>query len=263
MSHPKQSPAILWGERVVLFALAVYFSLHTMPRAWKSLITDFPNYYIAAQLAHEGVDMSRMYEWEWLEREKDHQAIPIRVIALVPIAPFSTLFVWPLSGLKALTAKRVWIFLSLALLVPIAWMMRSMTGLSYVRIGLIFALNFPLYRNIEIGQFYVFLLAMIVPACWATMRGQNVLSGALVSIAAVAKIFPLLFVVFFFGGATGAPSLPAPSRWPRPSPCQSLHSAGVFIGRICGRFYRRLSTARLCRRMFQTRPSPAFCISCF
>lgn len=197
VSDPKQSPAILWGERVVLCALVVYFSLHTMPRAWKSLITDFPNYYIAAQLAHESVDTSRMYEWEWLEREKDHRPIPIRVIALVPITPFSTLFVWPLSGLKALTAKRVWIILSLALLAPIAWMMRSMTGLSYVRIGLIFALNFPLYRNIEFGQFYVFLLAMIVAACWTTMRGQNAPSGSLVAIAAAAKVFPLLFVVFF------------------------------------------------------------------
>ncbi len=33
-----------------------------------------------------------------------------------------------------------------------------MTGLSYRRIALIFALNVPLYRNIEFGQFYLLLL---------------------------------------------------------------------------------------------------------
>lgn len=169
-----------------------------MPRAWKSLVTDFPNYYIAAQLAHDGFDTSRMYEWAWLEREKDHRDLPIRVIGLVPITPFSTLFVWPLTGLKALAAKRLWIVLSLLLLIPIASIHRSMTGLSYGHIALIFALNIPLHRNIEFGQFYVLLLLMIVAACWATLQGRHALAGALVAVAAASKIFPLLFLVFFF-----------------------------------------------------------------
>ena len=135
---------------------------------------------------------------QWLEREKDHRAIPIRVIGLVPITPFSTLFVWPLAALKALAAKRVWIVLSLALLVPIAWQLRWMTGLSYRRIALIFALNVPLYRNIEFGQFYLLLLFIIVAACWATLNGRHALAGSLVAIAAAAKIFPLLLFVYFF-----------------------------------------------------------------
>ena len=187
-----------WVECIVLCALILYFCVHTMPRAWKSLVTDFPNYYIAAQLAHDGVDMSRMYEWEWLEREKDHRDLPIRVIGLVPITPFSTLFFWPLTGLKAPAAKRLWIVLSLALLIPIAWTLRSMTGLSYRHIAMIFALNIPLHRNIEFGQFYILLLLMIVAACWATLQGRHALAGALVAVAAAAKIFPLLFLVFFF-----------------------------------------------------------------
>jgi hypothetical protein len=212
-----RSLAVRWVERVALCVLVLYFCVHSMPRAWRSLVTDFPNYYIAAQLAHEGVNSSRMYEWEWLEREKDHRAIPIRVIGLVPITPFSTLFVRPLARFKALTAKRAWIILSLALLLPIGWMLRSMTGLSYRRIALIFALNFPLYRNIEFGQFYVLLLLMIVAACWATLRGYYSLAGALVAIAAASKIFPLLFFVVFFrrrnwraliaGALTGAASI--------------------------------------------------------
>jgi Glycosyltransferase family 87/WD40-like Beta Propeller Repeat len=186
-----------WAERAVLLVLGLFLFGHTMPRAWKGLVTDFPNYYLAAQLAHEGVDTSRMYEWNWLEREKDHRDIPIRVIGLVPITPFSTLFMWPLTALKPLAAKRVWIILSLALLVPIGWMLRAMTGLSYQRIALLFALNFPLYRNLEFGQFYVVLLLLMVAACWAYMRGQYAVAGGLVAIAAAAKIFPVLFFVFF------------------------------------------------------------------
>lgn len=197
VSLPDQSRWVCWAERAVLLLLSLYLCLHTMPRAWKGLVTDFPNYYLAAQLVHEDVDTSRMYEWNWLEREKDHRGIPIRVIGLVPITPFSTLFVWPLTALKPLAAKRIWIICSLALLVPIGWMLRTMTGLSYQRIALLFALNFPLYRNLEFGQFYIVLLLLITAACWAYMRGQQTLAGGLVAVAAAAKIFPVLFIVFF------------------------------------------------------------------
>jgi hypothetical protein len=43
-----------WIERGVLLLLVLYLSLHTMPRAWRTLNTDFPNYYMSARLAHEG-----------------------------------------------------------------------------------------------------------------------------------------------------------------------------------------------------------------
>lgn len=193
LTRPNRGLIVCWSERAALLVLTAYFCVHTMPRAWKSLVTDFPNYYLAAQLVHQGFDTSRMYEWEWFEREKDHRAIPIRVIGLVPITPFSTLFIWPLTGLKPLAAKRVWIMLSLALLVPVSWTLRSMTGLSYQRIALLFALSFPLYRNLEFGQFYVVLLLLIATACWACMRERPALAGALLAIAAMSKIFPVLF----------------------------------------------------------------------
>jgi hypothetical protein len=75
-----------------------------MPRAWKGLVTDFPNYYMSARLAQEHYDTSRMYEWTWLEREKDQRAVDIRAIGLVPITPFSTLTMWPLAGFAPRTA---------------------------------------------------------------------------------------------------------------------------------------------------------------
>ena len=83
----------------VLVLLGCYLFGHTLPRAWRSLNTDFPNYYLAARLTREGVDPSRAYEWIWLQREKDHRNIDQRVIGLVPITPFSTLAMWPLTSL--------------------------------------------------------------------------------------------------------------------------------------------------------------------
>jgi Glycosyltransferase family 87/WD40-like Beta Propeller Repeat len=186
-----------WLERCVLFLCVLYLCLHTMPRAWRILNTDFPNYYMSARLAHEGFDAARQNECVWLQREKDHRGLGIRIIGMVPITPFSTLVMVPLTGLSALAAKHVWILVNLALLVPLFWMLRSMTGMTWQRIALIFALSFPLHRNLLYGQFYLLLLVLIVAACWAYLRDLHVLAGVLLALAAAAKIFPVLLFVFF------------------------------------------------------------------
>ena len=85
--------AAFWLERVLVCVAVLYLCVHTLPKAWRTLNTDFPNYYMAARLVHEGYDTSRMYEWTWLEREKDHRGVDDRVIGLLPITPFST--PWP------------------------------------------------------------------------------------------------------------------------------------------------------------------------
>jgi len=194
---PQDRRSVFWLESGLLFLLCGYLFLHTMPRAWSRVNTDFPNYYVTARLAHEGYDTARVYEWTWLEREKDHRAVDVRVIGLVPITPFSTLVMWPLTGLPALAAKHIWLLVNLALLVPLCWMLRSMTGLTYRRIALVLALSFPLHRNLLYGQFYLLLLVLIVVACWAYLHDLHVVAGALIAIAAACKIFPALLFIFF------------------------------------------------------------------
>ncbi|ADV83395.1 WD40-like beta Propeller containing protein [Terriglobus saanensis SP1PR4] len=171
--------------------------MHTLPRAWRTLNTDFPNYYMAARLVHEGYDTSRMYEWAWIEREKDHRAVDTRVIGLVSVTPFSTLAAWPLTGLTPLTAKHIWILLNLAFLIPIGWILRSITGLGSRRVALILFLSFPLHRNLLYGQFYVLLLLLISGACFCYLRRHRSLAGGLLAVAAVCKVFPLILFIFF------------------------------------------------------------------
>lgn len=197
MATTQDLHVVCWIERALLVLAAFYLCIHTLPRAWQTLNTDFPNYYMSARLVHEGYDTSRMYEWQWIEREKDDRAVDIRVIGLLPITPFSTLAIWPLVRLSPIAAKHVWILLNLAFLIPIGWLLRSMTGLSYRRIALALALSFPLHRNLLYGQFYVLLLLLILAASWTYLRGLRTLAGALLAIAAVCKIFPALLFIFF------------------------------------------------------------------
>lgn len=184
-------------ERVALLIAIAYLGLHTVPRAWTKLNTDFPNYYLTARLAHEGYDTSRVYEWIWLQREKDHRALDIPAVGMIPITPFSTLVMWPITALSALAAKHVWMIANLALLVPLCWFIRSLTGLPYRRIALVLAFSIPLQSNLLCGQFYIFLLVLIVAACWCFVKEHYILSGALIAVAAACKIFPVLLILLF------------------------------------------------------------------
>lgn len=80
-----------------------------------------------------------------------------------------------------------------------------MTGLTYQRIALVFALGFPLHRNVLYGQLYLSLLVLIVTACWAYLRELYVLTGILVAASAARKIFPALFFVFSYSAEHGPP----------------------------------------------------------
>ncbi len=194
VDHPRKFAAAEW----VLLAVSVaFFVCHTLPRAWTSLNTDFPNYYLTAKLAHDGVDTSRAYEWRWLQREKDHREIDQRLIGLAPITPFSTLFVYPLTGLAPLQAKHVWLLLQLALLLPVVLLLRALSGQPLRRIWLLVTTSAPLARNLQYGQFYILLLVILVTACWAYRRRLSALAGALVALAALLKIFPAVFLLYF------------------------------------------------------------------
>jgi hypothetical protein len=181
----------------VCVLLGCYLFGHTLPRAWRTLNTDFPNYYLAARLAREGVDPSRAYEWIWLQREKDHRNIDQRVIGLVPITPFSTLAMWPLTGLPPLVAKHAWLLFNLALLFPIAWLMRSVSGLSLLEVGCLLGLSFPLHRNLLYGQYYIVLLGILTAACWAIQRQRNRMAGSLIALGVAVKIFPVILALHF------------------------------------------------------------------
>ena len=181
----------------VLVLLGCYLFGHTLPRAWRSLNTDFPNYYLAARLVREGVDPSRAYEWIWLQREKDHRNIDQRVIGLVPITPFSTLAMWPLTGLPPLAAKHAWLLFNLALLFPIAWLMSDVSGLSLLQVGCLLGLSFPLHRNLLYGQYYIVLLGILTAGCWAIQRQRNRMAGSLIALGVAVKIFPVILTLHF------------------------------------------------------------------
>src|SRR5215467_20093 len=77
------------AEWLVLAILVAQFCVRTLPAAWRTLNTDFPNYYVTASLVREHFDTSRVYEWIWFARQKDYRAIDQRIAGMVPLTVFS------------------------------------------------------------------------------------------------------------------------------------------------------------------------------
>jgi hypothetical protein len=210
MSTSRWTPIVEW----ILSALMVaYFAVHTLPAAWKTLNTDFPNYFLTARLARENSETSRIYEWIWLQRQKDHQDIDQRTVGLVAVTPFSSLAVWPLAAMQPLAAKHRWLMLNMALVVAIVVLLRSLTQLPMRSVVLVTSLSVPLNKNFLYGQFYVLLLFVLTLACWCYLRHKRFLSGLFVGLGFGLKLFPILYLGYFLrkrdfkafaGGVIGA-----------------------------------------------------------
>ncbi len=195
-----EAPVAAWVQAVewlLLVLLFSYFSLHTLPTAWKTLNTDFPNYYLAERIAQEQDNTSRIYEWIWFQRQKDHREIDQRIVGLGPITPFSALATWPIAALPPLAAKRYWLTLNLAIVIAVLGLARSLTRFSLRRILLVAILSAPLNKNFLFGQYYVLLLFILTLACWCYVHQRRFFSGLLVAVGFGLKFFPLLYLCYF------------------------------------------------------------------
>src|SRR5580704_5278793 len=126
-----------WIETALCAALATLLFWKGILPAWRTLNTDFPNYYLAARLLHEGWNLDRIYDWIWLQRIKDHWGLSQSLVGFAGLTPFSALPIVPLTVFTAITAKRIWIVANLAFLaISVEYLHRS-TALSRRRIWIL------------------------------------------------------------------------------------------------------------------------------
>jgi hypothetical protein len=92
------SRVVATGEWVLFVALLAVFGLKGFLPAWRTLNTDFPNYYVAASIHRQGIPMDRAYEWRWFQREKDHQQVEQSLVGFAPHPPICAMPMLPLAG---------------------------------------------------------------------------------------------------------------------------------------------------------------------
>ncbi len=188
----------VWAERALLAVLVLLFAAKGFIPAWIHLDSDFSNYYLVARLYREGYPVERVYDWIWFQRQKDHARIDQPLVGFIPSTPTSALLVVPLCSLSPLQAKRCWLLVSLVFLPMTAVLLKLSTRLAWRRIGvLMFLAVGPLRSNFLLGQVHLVILFLLALAAWLYFRDWHLWSGIALASAAVIKIYPALFLVYF------------------------------------------------------------------
>lgn len=185
------------AEWILIALLLGQAAYGVAPKIWQTLNSDFPNYYLTARLTREHYDTSRIYEWVWFQRQKDHHIIEQSTVGMAPITPLSTLVLYPLASMPALSAKHCWTVLNVGLLAATLWLLHSLTALSWRRLLLFTALSFPLRMNFMLGQYYVLLLFMLTLGCTLYVNQRRFLAGMVIGLSAGLKVFPVIYLLYF------------------------------------------------------------------
>ena len=200
-SNPRQrfpKAVIIAAEYTALLILAGVFLWRGFIPAWKTLNTDFVDYYLAARLYRQGYPLTQIYDWSWVQRQKDHAGIERPLVAFTSLTPFSMLPALPFTSLSPLSAKRGWLVVSLVLLALTACLLQRISKLGWRRVAiLIFLAIVPLRTGFLFGQQTVVLLFLFTLAAWLYLEYRPLTSGLTLAIGGALKIWPGLFLIYF------------------------------------------------------------------
>jgi len=194
----RRSSLNLIAEYLVLAALVAIFAWRGFIPAWKTPNGDFQDYYLAARLYRQGYPLEQLYDWTWIQRQKNHDGAQGSIVTFTLLTPFSLLPVLPFSFLPPLLAKRAWLLLNLVLLGLTVYILRRMSALKTRRVAiLVFVAVLPLRANFLNGQEHVLLLFLFTASAWLYFEKRELASGLILAVGGALKIYPSLFLIFF------------------------------------------------------------------
>src|SRR5271156_1378179 len=190
--------AVPWLEIGCCAILAALLLWKGILPGWRTLNTDFPNYYLVARLLREGYSIDRIYDWIWLQRVKDHWGLDQALVGFAGLTPFSALPIVPLALFPALVAKRLWILANVLFLGSTVELLSRVTTLGRRRIWLLALLAiFPLRTSFLFGQMHLLVLLFLPSSYFFDRKGRQIACGVCLAIAGVLKIYPLLLGGYF------------------------------------------------------------------
>ncbi len=185
------------AHRLLALAAMIVFCGTAFRAGWNRAETDFPNYYTAAVLVRKGEPLRNYYDWTWFQRQMEYVGIEGQLGGYVPQTPLTMLPLLPLARYAPQTAKRIWLTLNMGFLLGAIFLLSRVTRFSVSEIGLLaFAGYGTLYSNFLLGQYYVFLLFVLVLAFYLLYRSNRYASGFVFGTAFALKLYGGPFLLY-------------------------------------------------------------------
>lgn len=185
------------AARVAALLTLIWFVYDTAIPAWNGPSSDFPNYFTAARLARAREPLRLYYDWTWFQKRIDEAGFERQLGGYVPQTPVAMLPYLPLARMSPLAARRVWVVLNCFFLAAALWMLSGITGLRIAELSLVAAAGYPTLRsNFVLGQYYVFLLALLTAGVWLVLRKREFTGGLLWGATLALKLYGGPLMVF-------------------------------------------------------------------
>lgn len=183
------------NKLVILCLLLLPLTWYGIKAGWNNVNSDFPNYYVSAQLLLKG-QLYDAYNVDIFNRHiqsfnKDARGL------FVMYPPTTALLALPISCFDLLTAKRIWILLSLSAGIGIISLVSKLCSLKTIDAACLLLLSgFNLYNDIMLGQVYVCMLFLLLSGWYYYIKQAKLSTGLTWGFIAAIKFLPLFFIPF-------------------------------------------------------------------
>ena len=206
--EPEPLPRVRTGDptgavRVLLWALLVAACFVVVQNgilpALGTTRGDFANYYTASRLVAEGVSLEPAYrDFSWFQKQMDRYGIENQVGGFIPHPPPTALVFLPLVPLDAHTAKGVWTYANILLIIFNIALLARTSRLHWLPCSvLFFATGYGLLNNLVQGQLYLLLQTSILLAVYFFQQGKPLAAGLCLGSLSPVKYIGVLFVSYF------------------------------------------------------------------
>ena len=183
--------------RVAVVLLGLYLLIKGIIPGWTSMQTDFPNYYVSAQLLLDGEDVQDFYRYDWFNQQIHRIGIS-KDGNFGPFPPITSLVMVPLARFEPMAAKRVWLLINLVILGFVVSMTSRQVEWSRLEsLGYVLAAGIALAANFRFGQVYLLLLLAMLLAYDLEKRGKEQWAGLILGTLVVLKYYPVFLVLVY------------------------------------------------------------------
>jgi hypothetical protein len=181
------------GLLALLLLAGLIFAARTFWPARLAVINGFPAYYTVGQLVASGRWSPSVYDDVWFgdQVESFTQNGVREIYAFNP--PLFPIFFALFAGLDLATAREVWAWLNLFMLLTALWLilkaLSSYRGMTWRVASAGFALlAAPVHDHFRFGQVYILLLLLFALAFWLSQRGHSTLAGVALGVPLAVKL---------------------------------------------------------------------------
>jgi hypothetical protein len=184
--------------RLLAVAALIVFLAGTFRAGWNRGGSDFPNYYTAAVLVKKGAQLRNYYNWPWFQKEMNYAGVENQLGGYIPQTPLTMLPMLGIAGFQPQTAKRIWLSMNLLFLGGSLWLLSRLTRFSIAQLWLLTFIGYgTIHTNFRIGQYYVFLLLLLVLAFWCLQQKRDRTGGLFLAAAFAMKLYGAPFALYF------------------------------------------------------------------